>query len=78
MRTQPHNRSLIHQRVIKNIPGRFSPVYESQGEREAKAANGAGDRRAGQLYDGDASVRSNQKLVSEDNDMTRARGAPET
>lgn len=41
-------------------------------------ANVEVDREAGKPFHGDASVRSNQRLVSEGNGMTRARGATGT
>lgn len=51
----------------------LSLAYESQGDREAKAADVEVGREAGQVFDGDTTARSNEKLVSEGNEMTRAR-----
>lgn len=43
---------------------------------EARAADVDVDREAGQVLGGDTGVKCNEKLVSEGNEMTMARGGP--
>lgn len=43
---------------------------------EARAADVDVDREAGQILGGDTGVKCNEKLVSEGNEMTMARGVP--